>query len=143
MHANQISYRSYSDPLGCRIVKSHNQLEISRMDSITDKYRNNLILVLESDRFLGSDFNALLKESNLILEASLEPDYGKPMRTHLVDREIIGDFDEADPTIGFTEIKLNPVYHYSVVSSQVMHPGLIKIVLRYKSTKGKNNHVNS
>ena len=113
------------------------------MDRITDKYRNNLILVLESDRFLGNDFNALLKESNLFLEASLEPDYGKPIHTHLVGRDLLGDFGPADPMIGFTEIKLNPVFKYSVVSSQVMHPGLIKIVLRYKSTTERNNHYKS
>jgi hypothetical protein len=143
MYTNQISYRQYSEPLGCRIIKTHNQLGISRIDRITDKHRNNLILLLESNQFLGEDFNALLKDGNLILEASLDPEYEKPIRTHLVEREILYDQDSMDPTIGFTEIKLNPVFQYSVLSCQVMNPGLIKIVLSYKSMHKNHNKYNS
>jgi hypothetical protein len=143
MYTNQVSNRPYSEPLGCRVIKSHNQLGISRIDRITDKHRNNLILLLESNRFLGSEFNALLKDSNLILEASLEPEYEKPIHTHLVAKEILADYEKVDPMIGFTEIRLNPVFDYSVVSCQVMNPGLIKIVLSYKSMKNKNNNYHS
>jgi hypothetical protein len=143
MYSNQISNRQSSEPLGCRVIKSHNQLGISRIDRITDKHRKNLILILESDRSLGTDFNALLRESNLILEAPLEPEYDKPFHTHLVGREILDDEEEVDPLIGFTEIRLNPVFYYSVQSCQVMHPGLIKVVLKYNPNKKKNNHFNS
>jgi hypothetical protein len=140
MYMNQIIHQHSSEPLICNVLKSQNHLEIGRIDYINDKQRKQLILIMDSNQSLGREVNVILKGCNLILEATCEQDYDMPFRTHLIERKVVVDYENEDPDIGFSEIKLNPGYNYNVLSSQVINPGSIKVVLQYRYLKKNKNN---
>ncbi len=137
MYANQMVHQIYSEPNYYQLIKSSNSLGIHRIDLIKDRQRNHLIFFLESDRAISREFQVLIKGPSLTLEAAIEPDFNKPLRTHLLKSKHNQKYGYDDLVIGFSEIRLNPGYQYSLVSSGVISPGLIKIILRY-STKRNN-----
>ena len=111
--------------------KSENHLGIRKIDRIYDSHREQLILMVKSNPLLEKEIEAFVKGSKLILEASCPLDYNKPVHTHLLDGERPDQYDNNVTIIGFSEIKLKPGYHYSLISCQLMKPGLIKVILKY------------
>ena len=118
--------RQLRDPLG-----------IIKVNSIWDKQRRYLILLVECRQMNGKEVNPIVNDTKLILESPLEPSWDKPVRTHLIEREIREEFENGSLGFGFSEIKLKPGYEYSIVSFQVIGPSLIKVILRYRS-QGKS-----
>ncbi len=131
MHYNHLVHHPFNE-LQYRIPKSNNHLGIQRIDLITDRKRNQFILLMKSPYMLTGDIQALMKGPNLILEAAFEPDYGKPFRIHVTGREYKPFYEYDDSLIGFSEIRLNPGYHYRIVSSEILNSGLIKVILKYR-----------
>ena len=111
----------------------NNPLGISRVNSIWDNQRKHLILLVECRQMFGKEVSPIVKDTKLILESTLEPSWDKPMRTHLIEREIRDEFENGTLDIGFSEVKLKPGYQYSIVSFQVIDSSLIKVILRYRS----------
>ena len=99
---------------------------------MNDSQRDRLVILLESDRPLDRDVNAFLKNDYLILEASRPVDFGKPLRTHLIDQDFLSGRAPENIQIGFSELVLNHDFRYNVVSCQLINPMLIKVILDFK-----------
>jgi len=113
------------------LVRENDQLGIDKIDFISDRRKNLLILLITGNGLVNNEINVFLKGSKLILESSV-PFYNNdyvPVRTHLVGRDIINEALEGGQYIGFAEINLKQGFHYEVLSYQVMNPGLFKIIL--------------
>ena len=111
---------------------NRNYLGIKKIDRIYDNNSHQLVLLVSTKDMLGKEVNAILKGSNLILEAPYEMETNRPLRTHLIGREFLRDYENEVSVIGFSEIKLKPGYHYQVLSCQLINPNLVKILLQSK-----------
>jgi hypothetical protein len=121
--------------------RTGNHLGIRKIDRIYDKRRNQLVLMVKSSQMLDSDINAFVKGNYLVLEASSPLNYNKPLRTHLMVDEGPDNYEEDVSVISFSEIRLKPGYHYSVISCQLMNLGLIKIILNYTPSLFQTDHI--
>ena len=141
MQINHIINWRFSESPTYRLSRSDNHLGIEKIDLFKDKQRKHLILIMECNQIVGKDVYALLKGNNLILEAPVSHgSYDKPIRTHLVDQNILTEVADGDVDIGFTEITMNPGFHYTISSCRVLNPGLVKIILGYRPVIKSRNH---
>lgn len=111
----------------------NNKLELSNMDWNRDIQKHLLIIVAECNRIMNSkEVYAFLRGNTLIIEAPILIGLFRPLRAHLVDREIRNECEKGVADIGFSEVRLNKHYDYSLISFKVIKPGLLKIVLHYQ-----------
>ena len=132
MYRNPFSYRESSEKIKPQFSTSRNPLGIGNPNFIWDRNRNQLIILVQTSQMIGREINALLNGSRLILEAPMVTSYDKPLRTHLLGRENMNEFEESLMEIGFSEIKLKNGYKYSLISCQVIDPNLIKVILGFR-----------
>ena len=130
MNMNHYMRHSISDQVSDLSKRNNNNLGIRKIDRIYDKYRDQLILMVNTREMLGREVNAFLKGNDLIMEAPFQLDYNKPYRRHLIGKDILYESEIDVSLIGFARIKLKPGYHYSVLSYQLINPTLIKIILK-------------
>jgi hypothetical protein len=126
------------DPKFCHVIKSRNELQINRIEYLKDKQRHRWVLLLESDLAFDQEVNVFIKEDTLIVEASRSVDYEKPFRSHLFDTDTLSEVEQGGVKIGFSELKLNHGNKYQLISSQVINPRLIKVILGLESKKEYN-----
>jgi len=131
MFRNHNKYQPFSDKLSHQFLKSENALGIGNLTFIWDHNKNQLILIMDTDRVINSDINASLKGNRLILEAPLISYGDTPFRTHLMGNKYSDEFEEELTVIGFSEVKLKYGYHYHLISCQVTEPKIIKVVLGF------------
>jgi len=139
MNIQQSYHRSPFDPKICHVVKSRNDLDITRIDYIKDAKKSQLVIFLESD--LLQDLEAvdtLIQENNLIIEAPRSMEYEKPIRAHLIDIESLLRQEKGIVGIGFSEVKLKPGFRYTVLSCQMINPGLLKVILSFHQIRKKS-----
>lgn len=129
MSMNHRMYQNISEQAADRKRSNRDQLRIKNIDRIYDKQKNRLILMINASEMLDHEVNVFLKENSLVLEAPHQLDYNRPIRTHLIGKDPVYDAENDDSTIGFSEVRLKPGYHYSVLSCQLINPTLIKIIL--------------
>ncbi len=124
----------------CTVLKDRNHLEIDKVDYIRDIHKNVLIILAESNRMINNkEVYVFLRGNILIIEASMLVTLDKPIRTHLVEREIREEFEMGATEVGSTEIRLNKNCHYDVVSFSMIKPGLLKIILNYRTVGSLKN----
>ncbi len=99
-----------------------------------------MVIFLESSLFQDRGVYALIQGNNLIIEASRSLDYTKPVRTHLIEEKTFTDSENDGLEIAFSEIQLSPGYRYSIISYQIINPGLLKVILDFRPGKNKMNH---
>lgn len=131
MNIQQSYHHSPFDSNFCHVIKSRNELEISRIDYLKDTQRGQLVIFLESTLLFEQEVNALVQENNLIIEALRSLEFGKPFRTHLVDNQLLSDQEKGVLTIGFSEVQLKRGFRYTVLSCQMINPGLLKVILSF------------
>ena len=142
MQQNNITSQYFRKPPIIKLTKTDNQLGIEKIDSIKDNHGRHLILLLSGHHMDWVDVYAFLKGNKLILEAPLPFYYENlPLNANHVGGGILEKYAYEDPNIGFSEIILKPGFHYSLLSYDVLNPGLIKIVLRYKKENKYRNHI--
>ena len=129
MNMNHYMRHSISDQVSDLSKRNNNNLGIRKIDRIYDKYRDQLILMVNTREMLGREVNAFLKGNDLIMEAPFQLDYNKPYRRHLIGKDILYESEIDVSLIGFARIKLKPGYHYTVLSCQLINPNLVKIIL--------------
>ena len=113
----------------------NNKLEINNMEWERDKQKHLLIVVVECNRIMNSkEVYAFLRGNVLILEAPILIGLNRPLRAHLVDREIRNECEKGVTDIGFSEVRLDKHYDYSLISFKVIKPGSLKIVLHYQKS---------
>ena len=133
-------------PLGskfCHIIKSRNDLKISRIDYLKDSQGGKLVIFLESNLLYDREVIALLQENKLIIEAPRSLEYEKPFKTHLIDKESLSDYEKGVLAIGFSEVHLDRGFKYRISSCQMINPGLLKVILSFHpARKNSRNTIN-
>ena len=137
MNIQQSYHHNPFDLKFCQIIKSRNDLEISRIDYLKDTQRNQLVIFLESDLLFEHELNAFMQGNNLIIEAPRSLEYEKPCKTHLIDKESLSDTEKGGLEIGFTEVHLKPGCSYGILSYKMIQPGLVKVILSFKQHRNK------
>ena len=108
-----------------------------------DTQKGQLVIFLESTLFFEQEVNALVKGSNLIIEALRSMEYEKPLKTHLIDKQYLLEMGKGILTIGFSEVQLKQGYRYTVLSCQMINPGLFKVILSFhQDRKNLENTIN-
>lgn len=111
----------------------NNKLEISNMEWERDIQKHLLIIVVECNRIMNrKEVYAFLQRNILIIEAPILIGLNRPLRAHLVDREIRNECEKGVTDIRFSEVRLDKQYDYSLISFKVIKPGLLKVVLHYQ-----------
>ncbi len=93
--------------------------------------RQLLIIIIESHRKFNQEILATLTGNTLILEAPFIISDIRPVRTHLIQRDIQDELERGTPGTGASEIRLKPGFHYTLISCKVLDPSLLKVILRY------------
>ena len=137
MNKNRFAYRASSERMRNQFSSLSEPLGIGNATFIWDRTGMHLIVMVETRQKIGRNINTLLKGDSLILETPLEVPINKPIRTHLIGQESRHEFEDELIDIRFSEIKLSPGNHYSLLSSQVMARNLIKVILGF-TPLGKN-----
>ena len=137
---NQFMRHSISEKMTDLSKRTSNNLGIKKIDRVYDKYKDQLILMVNTREMLGREVNAFLKGNNLILEAPFQLDYNKPYRKHLIGKDLLYESEIDVSLIGFSKIKLKPGYHYTVLSCQLINPTLVKIILYSRISFINSNH---
>ena len=132
MYMKQINHQRSFEHLNYNLIKSQNHLRIRKVKKINEKKKEQLVLLVDTDEIIDNEVNAFIKGNSLILEAPYQVFDSKPIRTHLLDRDTNGDLDEEISVIGFSQIQLRKGFHYELISCQLVNPGLVKILLKYK-----------
>jgi len=122
----------------CRVIKSRNELQIKRIEYLNGKYKDQWILLLESDLPLDQDVKAFIEEDTLIIEASHSLEFDKPFRSHLFESDRLSENERGGIEIVFSELQLNHGFEYDIVSYQVINSRLIKIILSFQPVKEYN-----
>jgi hypothetical protein len=120
------------------VIKSRNELQIKRIEYLNGKFKDQWILLLESDVPMDQDVNAFIKEDTLIIEAPHSLEFEKPFRTHLFESDSLSESERGGLEIMFSELKLNQGFKYEIVSFQVINSRLIKIILSFQPVKEYN-----
>ena len=97
-----------------------------------------MVIYLESNLHIDRDVSAIIHGINLIIEASRSMEYGKPVRTHLLGKELLSDSETGGFEIGFTEVNLDKGFRYTVLSCGIVHPGLLKVTLSIRQIKSNS-----
>ena len=138
MHFQTTYSGNRADSNFCHVIKSRNELQIKRIEYLNGKYKDQWILLLESDLPLDQDVKAFIEEDTLIIEASHSLEYGKPFRSHLLESDRLSESEQGGLEIMFSELKLNHGFKYDIVSYQVINSRLIKIILSFQPVKEYN-----
>jgi len=126
-----MSYRTASGEMSPQFLTSRNSLDIVNTESLWDKIRKQIVYLIKTNQMITGEIEIGLKDELMSLEAPLMSSYNQPFRTHKVGKESQTDIEEGITVIGFSELRLKPGYQYSLISSQVINPNLIKVVLGF------------
>ncbi len=111
------------------ILRNRNHLGINRLSFIRDKFKDQLMILAESEQMISKEVYVFLKGNILVIEAPLKVDLEKPYRTHLIGGRSLDDFNREESSINFTEVRLSKKYHYNIKSFDLIKPGLLRILL--------------
>ncbi len=134
MNRNHFSYQASSEKMRSQFLTPRDSLGIVHTDSLWDNNRKQIVYIIKTGQMVTREIEVSLKGNMMILEAPLVASYDKPFRTHKVGKELRNEVEEGLTVIGFSEFKLKPGYHYTVMSSQVINPNLIKVILGFRPT---------
>lgn len=112
-------------------LKLRNDLKLERIEYLRDSAHNNLIVLVESDMGLTQDVNIYIHGNKMTIEAIHDLDLERPYRTHLLQKDLLAEFENGGLEIGFSEVMLDSGFHYDLLSFQVIGPGLLKVILSY------------
>ena len=116
----------------CSVIRGRNKLAIERIHHIVDRNRDLLILMIESQHILNNEIHVFLKDHILVIKTPLKLEIEKPVRSHLVEKESLNEFEKDVKEIIFSEIRLNHKYSYGMITYSMVRPGLLKVILNCK-----------
>ena len=115
-----------------QFLTSRNSLGIVQTESLWDKYRKQIVYIIKTNQMVTGEIDVRLEGNIMTLEASQVSSYDKPFRTHNVGKENQNEIEEGLSGISFSEFNLKPGYRYALISSQLINPNLVRVVLRFK-----------
>ena len=131
MFRNHITYKPTSEQLNHQLLKTENTLGIGNLTFIWDLDKEQLVLIMDTNKNISTEIKALLKGNSLLLEAPLVSSYNKPFRSHLIGQELRDEIEDGFTGIGFSEVKLKYGYNYHLISCLAIDPKMIKVVLGF------------
>lgn len=112
---------------------------IEKITYIRNQQKHLLIVIMESHQWFNREVQVRIAGNHLILEAPFYPFQVRPVRTHLVQREVEEEFENGTMTAGISEVKLRSGFRYTLLSCQTVGPSLLKVVLQYRPEQKNNN----
>jgi hypothetical protein len=132
MQRHHTAYRIAPEAQLFRQFKSRNPLGIEKINFMKNHQKQLLIIIMESHRMFNQEIQATLTGNRLILEAPFISSDIRPIRTHLIQRDIQDEFEKGTLEIGASEIKLKPGFNYTLISCKALDPSLLKVILKYQ-----------
>ncbi len=132
MNRNHISQRASSKKMRPQFLSSGNSLGIMHTESYWDKNRKQIVYIIKTSQMVAKKIDVNLKDDMVTLEAPLVSSFDKVSGTEKVGKKMGSDVEEGLTVTGFSEFGLKPGYQYTLLSSQVINPNLIRVVLGYK-----------
>jgi hypothetical protein len=132
MNRNHISQRTSSKKMRPQFLTSGNSLGIMYTESYWDKNRKQIDYIIKTSQMVTREIDVNLKDDMITLESPMVSSYEKPSRSEELGKKMGSDVEEGLTVTGFSEFRLKPGYQYTLLSSQVINPNLIKVVLGYK-----------
>lgn len=132
MNRNNISHRTSSQKVMPQFLTSRNSLGIVQTESLWDKYRKQIVYIIKTNQIVTGEIDVSLEGDIMTLEASKVSSYDKPFRTHNVGQENRSEIEDGLTGISFSEFNLKPGYQYTLISSRLINPKLIRVVLGFK-----------
>jgi len=129
-----MNYHISSEVMQGQLTTIRNYLGVKKIDRFNDRKRGRLVLMISCTDLLDDEINCSIKGNKLVVEAPYRVRIDRPYHTHNLDSDVISEEENDVSVIGFSEIRLKSGYHYTVISSQLINPGLIKVILSYKKT---------
>jgi hypothetical protein len=114
--------------------KIRDSFELDKVDFRRYSKRNITVILAQSDLLSSSEVYVFLRKNFLVIETPMTTQLEHPFRMHLIGKDIQGEFERGITDILFTEIKLNRKYGYHIISSGLVRPGLLKVVLKTTRT---------
>jgi hypothetical protein len=111
---------------------------VGKVKYIWDNQKKQLVLLVESDQMFSNEIRPLVYGNRLVLSSPFISVMDKPMRTHLLDRELREELETGIVDPGFTEVQLKTGNNYFVESCDILDPYLLKVILRYSPTIHQN-----
>ena len=111
------------------ILRNRNHLGINRLTFIRDKFRDQLMILAESEQMISKEVYVFLRKNILVIEDPLKVDLKGPYRTHLIGKKNLDEFNSEGPGINFTEVRLSKKYYYNIKSYDIIKPGVLRIIL--------------
>ncbi|KPK85604.1 MAG: hypothetical protein AMS27_06800 [Bacteroides sp. SM23_62_1] len=134
MYLENLNHKIISGMKFCYVIKGRNHLKINELNYIRNRQKKTLVILAESEQVQDNkEVYVFLNGNILIIEAPMNVPLDRPIRTQLLEREVIEKFELDSSEIGFTEIRLNKNFRYDLVSFRMIKPGLIKIILDYNT----------
>ena len=131
MFRNHITYKPTSEQLNHQLLRTENTLGIGNLTFIWDLDKEQLVLIMDTNKNISTEIKALLKGNSLLLEAPLVSSYNKPFRSHLIGQELRDEIEDGFTGIGFSEVKLKYGYNYHLISCLAIDSKMIKVVLGF------------
>lgn len=140
MLRNHFTYQANSQVMSSQFSSSGNPLGIDNTEFIWDRKTNNLVVLTETSQMIGKEIKAIMKDNRLLLEAPIVSSYDRPIRTHLMGKDLQAEFEDGLTEIGFSEIDMESGYQYSLVSCFATDSNRIKVILNFRPEgRFKNN----
>ncbi len=122
MNRNHNSQRASSKKMRPEFLTPGNSLGIMHTESYWDKNRKQIVYIIKTSQMVAKKIDVNLKDNMVTLEAPLVS----------ANDKTYGTGEEGLTVTGFSEFRLKPGYLYTLVSSQVINPNLIRVVLGFK-----------
>jgi len=123
-----------------QFLTSGNSLGIMHTESYWDKNRKQIVYIIKTNQMVTRELDVNLKDNMITLESPLVSSYEKPSRSEELGKKMGSDVEEGLTVTGFSEFRLKPGYQYTLLSSQVINPNLIRVVLGFKSEGVSRNN---
>lgn len=115
---------------------------VGKVKYIWDHQRKQLVLLVESDQMFNNELRPMVNGNRLILSSPFVSAMDKPLRTHLIDRELREELETGIADLGFSEVQLKTGYSYVIDSCNILDPYLLKVILRYRPAIDQNQRTN-
>lgn len=119
-------------------VKNHNDLKIDQIKIIKNTQTRRMIVLIESAEGFTKDLDLSLNEAKLIIQDFIDPEREKPIHTHLIEKDVLYEFNNGGYRLGFSEILLPRNYSYEVQNFKILNPYLLKVILGFEKNNKKN-----
>jgi len=124
MYKHHLSYNGAGEPFNYQVSKTRNPLGIAEVNFIWAQHKKILNIIMKSDQRFNREVMTSLKGNSLVLT---EQHSGMGLDVESMD-------------VMISEVELKNGFDYTIISSEIIDPGLFKVTLAYKSVTNHRVH---